>query len=439
MLRHCRCTLLLLSCIAVIGEPRTIAAEVPSADQLQQLGLETKWQGQAVLDVSRDEVRYVTSDEDVIVVQSTAGVVSVFNAEDGRRRWAAQAGRNDEPSQPAVTSDRYVLVVAGPVIYGYDKFTGDQVIEHRLPHLPGAGSGVGTIARDDVRYDYLYVPLSEGSVYAYELRTLLHLNRYGTLPPQVARPFLWRFICKEPIAEPPVFAEESVLVATKSRSLHILNPEGKSLYQLMLNESATTPMATVRDSESSSVLLATGNNLLYDIKLERPAGTRTVSEVSWTLPMDRTVTERPVPVGNHVFVTTTGGGLHDIDRDTGRPVQLPGEGGRTADWYVAGMAGVVAVSKDRVYAVDVTNRLVAIDRATADAGNPDHWVSVDSFEHRFRNAVTDRIYLISSAGEVVCLREQGSEFATYHQNPEKEPIAVEVTEPAPNADAAAEE
>jgi len=435
MLKYCRLYLLLLSCVAAIGFPAIPAADVPSDAQLRRLGLEAHWQGQAVLDVSRDEVRSVTADEDVIVVQSTAGVVSVFNAEDGRRRWAAQVGRNDEPGLPAVTYDRLVLIVAGPVLYGLDKFTGDEVIQHRLQHPASTSPGVGSIEREDLRYDFVYVPLTEGSVYAYDLKTLQHLERYGSLPPQVSRSFEWRFICREAISFPPVTAEETVVFVTDVGNLHILNALGQSQYQFLLEEPGTTPLSVVRDPETSSVLMATGNNLLYNFTVDRPSVAKATAQTDWTYPINRPMTGRPLIVGNNVFVASQDGGLHNLARDTGRLVRLSGDDGRSGDWYVDEIAGVAAVTETRVFAIDQTNRLVAIDRATADPGDVDSRISVAGYEHRYQNAATDRIYLVSSSGEVLCLREQGSEFATYHQNPGKQPIEVDASAPDVAAEA----
>ena len=48
-----------------------------------------------------------------------------------------------------------------------------------------------------------------------------------------------------------------------------------------------------------------------------------------------------------------------------------------------------------------------------------------------RNSVTDRLYLSSTSGRVVCMKESGIDFPIYHQNPKRSPIMPEVAEPAP--------
>jgi hypothetical protein len=56
------------------------------------------------------------------------------------------------------------------------------------------------------------------------------------------------------------------------------------------------------------------------------------------------------------------------------------------------------------------------------------------FTVRYGNELTDRIYLATSRGLVICLRENGQEFPIYHRYPERQPILPEF---APEEDPAA--
>lgn len=412
---------ILLTGLAVLSLSSAVieAADLPPERELNSMGLEVNWLGQAVLNTSRDEVRYVANDEDVIVVQSTAGVVTVFNAEDGRRRWAAQVGRSDEYAMPAVLNDRFVLVVAGPVVHGLDKFSGEELFQHRMPLQPSAGPAITE--------EFFYVPLTGGALYAYSLDTMQQLERYGTLPSLAARPFIWRFISGEEIVSPPTVAENIVAFVTSSSNLHLVNTQGRSEYQFLFNGTSSAALTSVQDPDSSSILTATGDNQLYSVMLTRAEGARTRARIDWRYPLDRTIIRRPVVIGQQVLVVTDGGGLYNISRQTGRPVPVPQPEGRDQDWYVTGITSVVSVSENHIYGIDLTNRLTAIDRATSQVKSQMH---VDSYRHRHQNDLTDRLYLVSNAGEVLCLREPGSEFAVYHQNPSKRPISVDVPDEA---------
>ena len=102
-------------CIAA-DEP--VAAEQPAADSpvveaKSVPPLQTLWEAQAVLNVDRDRVAHLVNDEDVVFVQSTAGVVTAINAETGREMWTAQVGRTDEVAMPATSNAGIVMIVAG--------------------------------------------------------------------------------------------------------------------------------------------------------------------------------------------------------------------------------------------------------------------------------------------------------------------------------------
>ena len=51
--------------------------------------LSKAWESQAVIDPSRDKVVHIGNDEDSVIVQSTAGVVTVFHPESGLEFWSA--------------------------------------------------------------------------------------------------------------------------------------------------------------------------------------------------------------------------------------------------------------------------------------------------------------------------------------------------------------
>ena len=103
---------------------------------LDRYGLKLDWWGQAVLNPSRDRVRYVTLDEEHLFVQATSGVVTAFDNETGRKLWAQQLGPHDSPSFPATSNKNDLLVVSGMMLYSMDKFRGDVNWQVRLPKLP---------------------------------------------------------------------------------------------------------------------------------------------------------------------------------------------------------------------------------------------------------------------------------------------------------------
>ncbi|MCP4857082.1 MAG: PQQ-binding-like beta-propeller repeat protein [Fuerstiella sp.] len=285
-----------------------------STDALQRLGLEVRWNSQSVLNVRRDIVSYVTNDEEVLFVQSSAGVLTAINAENGRRLWTAQVGRTDEAAMAVVSNSDLVLVVAGPSIYGYNKFTGAQLLEFRLPGQPSASPALTE--------NSVFVALHGGAIYAYSLGVLEYLYRYGTLPEDVAVPQLWRFICAEEIIYPPVVGEGAFSFVSEAGNMYTVNTggieKGRARYQLLLDTPASAPLTITDNASSSSVLMLTDDNLAFSFDL-------ITGRNEWTFPLGRPMTLAPVVVGDNVYVVTEDGTLTNISRDEfgGRPVEIP--------------------------------------------------------------------------------------------------------------------
>ena len=475
--------LTLVAGTAALGLSSCVAADLSQAE-LRALGLEVRWTGQAVLDVRRDVVRHVSNDESNIYLQSSGGMLTVLHAENGRKLWSAQIGRNDEPSMAAVTNDDTVLTIIGPVAHAFNKFDGTPLFEYRLAAQP-----MSPPAMNDGAF---FVPVAGGALYAYSLSVLEYHTRYGKLPDTVATPHMWRFICGEVIVHRPVLGERAVAFATEARNLFSVetkgSPPGKTRFQMVLNRPATADLAIADNKGGSSVLMLTGDNRVFSVDLM-------TGKTEWTYPMGRSMVEAPIVIGSEVFVVTKDGSLTMLDRDElspswGRPVEvprylapmyigagmedtaadsdvagvvvknivpgspaemaglLPGDIIRridglevtnvdsarntlselprkaprpvlvsrsgaverlelripTTDWDVRGIEAITAIGRFAVFGIDQANRLVALDKR--DGSNLGR-VNIQGYGVRHHNAVTDQIYLVSSSGEVVCLREIG--------------------------------
>src|SRR6185369_7661624 len=68
------------------------------------------------------------------------------------------------------------------------------------------------------------------------------------------------------------------------------------------------------------------------------------------------------------------------------------------------------------------NNLVILSR---DYGQPLGMFPLDRYTIHLANDRTNRIYIATGAGLVMCLREQGSEFASFHVHPDRRPIMPE--------------
>ena len=385
-----------------------LAARPPSTESLEPIGLEVNWTGQAVLDPARDWIRYVTNDEDLVFVQSSAGVVTALNAEVGRRMWVRQVGRNDAVSMRAVSNSDVLLIVSGPEAFGLDKFTGEEKFRYRLKRLPTAQPAIDDAAA--------YIPLGDGTVYGFSLQTLEHLSRYESLPPGVFQSYLWRFSSNERVEHPPVATDNVIAFASLSKNLHSVSAAGISYYQEFLNESPSAPMSLDLHGERRNIIIATQDRNLFSFDLTR-------GSLAWNVPLERQVTRRPLVVRDRVYLVMNGAGATCVSTQTGNYVWVERGEGATERWFVPRIESIVGVAGDYVYAVDANRRLVAISRET---GAVRGRAPMSGYSLHHQNSATDRLYLASADGELICLKAADSEFATYHQRPELQPLAVDV-------------
>jgi len=293
-----------------------IIYNVPTLKQL--------WESQAVINASRDKVAHIALDEEVVFVQSTAGVVTAMNAESGRRFWASQVGRNDEVAMKGSTDSQMVVIVVGPVIHAFDKFSGNKLFSFRLPNPPSAAPlltkrEVTTGNRTEVTRS-IFVPLADRSIVAYDVDTLQYQASRGTFPPGVLRALDWRFAAGEIIRFAPVAGQERLAFATDVGNIHVVDmlgiAKGKTRFQFLMNSPTTAPLAVVNREDQELLLAACDNNRLFCINL------KTDGSMLWTVPMARPVYEPITVVGNEVFVVSDDDELRKFDLRTGLPVKV---------------------------------------------------------------------------------------------------------------------
>ena len=400
-----RCSML-TAAILLLNLATARTAEIPTTAALHPLGLEVAWTGQATLDRARDQLRHVHNDEELLYVQSSAGVVSAFHAESGRRMWVRQVGRNDEQSMRAVSNSEHVLILAGPVAWGLDKFTGDELFQFRLPGQPAESPAIND--------ESFFVSLSNGTIFSYAIETLKYQERYNSLPPKVALPHSWRFVSSEGVRFAPITLGESLIIATEAGSLHSLSMRGESFFQNFLSQPLSAPLTIDRSGDRNHVIVITKNNYFFSIDM-------VIGDLAWSLPVERSVMQEPLVVENRVYAVVDQVGATCISGQTGQYARVDDD--TDARWIVRGIKAITGINSTHVFGIDRNHRLVAVERLDARIAGR---VSVNDYRVHHMNSLTDRLYLVSTSGELLCLKPANSEFAEYHQRPGREPLNVSV-------------
>lgn len=388
-------SLALLLCLLCGNSGFAQRQTLPSEQILNPLGLTRAWWGRAELDPRQDTVQFLTADETVVYVQSKTGGITAFDAETGKRMWARQLGPSRQAGFAANSNDTEVLITAGLVMYSLDKATGKINWSLDLPHHPSSSPGV-----DD---NQVYVPMSDGSVYSFDLRMIHKLSDAGMLPQWSMRARGWRYQTSRPVLSPPSSDNTLVTFASSSGTLYAVDAKGLKLkFQFEAASPVTTPVAYRGDT----IFICDVDARLYCISA-------VTGITRWTFATSSAVRQQPRPVEDAVFaVAERGGGMYCLDSLTG--VQR---------WRNTEVADFISVSNKRVYAADALGNLLLLNRAEGRQEAPP--LALRDYPIRINNARTDRLYLASPDGLLVCLRETDQKLPIYHLFPDRRPILPE--------------
>lgn len=401
------------SAVATVScTPQTATAQalnmrgVPTAATLSRFGLEVAWSGQAVINPLRDKLEHFTADEELVFAQGTNGVLTAFDAETGHRRWAVRLGSFDGPSYPAVTNEDLVLSVAGTHMYALSKLTGDILWKLRLPGPPSTGPAVDG--------QQVYVGTLDGSVYAFSLRTIRKLYLEQRLPEWSYESVVWRYQAGLEVTSPPIPYEDSVNFASRDGSLYSVTKARRVLnYQFETNAPILAPIAMV----SGSLLMASEDFTFYCINPDNGV-------VHWEFVSGLPIRRAPVALGQTVYIHPERGGLYALDVADGRQ-----------KWWQPRMGDFVSLLNQTVVARDANMDLALLEQ---ESGRLIGRFPAAYYPLHVVNDRSDRIFLGTTSGQILAIREAGRGFPIYHRYPERRPILPEFAPENPEADEAPE-
>jgi outer membrane protein assembly factor BamB len=377
---------LLLSSVAV-------ANDLPDDRDLERIGLTTAWWGQAVVDASQDEIEYLIPDEQIVLAQSRQGLLTAFRADTGRILWSVLLGGPGVRAFPAVMNDVEVVVTAGVKMFSLDKTTGVTRWELRLPSHPSC--------TPEIDENQVYIGTVDGSVYAYDLRIIRQLFSERKLPQYTHFAQVWRY--KTPL-EVVSIASTGTIVNFVSRigSLYGVEARERKLrYQLETNAQITTPLGRGADT----IYLASLDARMLSLDIQ-------TGHLRWIFTSGTPILKQPRVIGNSIYVSPSNFGLFALEAATG------GE-----QWRQLRAESFLASGEKQLYATDALLSLLAVDRAS---GRITGRVSMRQFTVRVPNELTDRIFMATPAGLVVCIHERGQTFPIFHKNPDRRPITPDL-------------
>ena len=390
----------------------SVASELPSSRMLSRFGLERAWWSQATVNPKRDKVKYMVLDEENIYLQGTGGTVTAFDADSGRRLWSVQLGNRDEPIFAGVSNEKHFLAVNGMTLYCIERFKGKVIWELTLPAMPSVGPSV-----DD---QHIYIGTLEGSMYSLDLRKIDELYHKSLLPQWSYQAIRWRYQTSKEITTKAYSTGRLVNFASRNGSLYAVGATERDLtWQFETSAPITAPLAATNDS----LILASEDYFVYCLN-------RNNGLVRWEFASGFPIRKAPIVIENDLYIMPDRGGVFNLAIHTGEE-----------KWERPGITDLLGATKSRLFGSDVTGNIVLLQRST---GRPLGTLPLRSFSVRLQNDRTDRLFLATPSGLVMCLREQGSEFSRFHKHPERSPIMPDVepdepTPPVPMSDAPADQ
>ncbi|MBX3439559.1 MAG: PQQ-binding-like beta-propeller repeat protein [Planctomycetaceae bacterium] len=374
-------------------------SSLPTQRELERFGLERGWWSQATLNPANDRLVYLTADEENVYAQSRGGIVTAFDAESGKRLWARLLGPADAPSFPAVTNADQLLVATGMNMYAVNKFNGRLLWRLNLPHHPTTSPGVSD--------KHAFIGTLDGSAYAFNLATIRQLFQDQLLPEWSDVSTVWRFRAGGAVSSPPVTSGLQVNFTSEDGSLYSVDVNDGSLrFQFETNGAIRTPIARNQDS----LFVASEDVRLFSINSQN-------GKLRWTFISGTPILKEPQVIGQQVFVTPQMGGLYALDTFNG-----------SVQWHQTRATEFLAATTDSLFASDDLGHVLVLSR---NDGAITGAIPMRGMSVRVNNDRTDRVYIACPTGLVICLRQRGSEFPTYHLFPDRQPMLPEFSDDAP--------
>lgn len=370
--------------------PRQLGRTIPSATELAAHGLEKQWWAQAGFDPTSDKLKSITADEDNVYVVSDRGSITAFDAESGERLWVVLLGSDIAPVLQPVSNSKQVLTAAGTMLVAINKFEGDIEWQFRLRGQPATAPSV-----DDSN---VYVGTLDGKVYAYNLRQVKQLFDDGKMPEYSYNAQVWTYRAPSAVSSPPGTTGSTVDFASRSGIFTAVSASDRRLQFLF--ETDGEIVAPVARTEKYAIIPSTDRNV-YCINSRN-------GQVQWTFASGLPVFEQPTVVNGRVFIEPKTLGLFQLDLTTGR-----------RQWTQPLAKTFLSSTPEYVYAVDSLDNLLKL---SAKNGQLVTTLPLNGYRFHVSNNRTDRIFMATSTGLVLSMREANRAFPIYHRYPERRPL-----------------
>jgi outer membrane protein assembly factor BamB len=305
-----------------------------------------------------------------IVTLASNGILEVIDAETGLVYWKTEFGDTRlEMFGPGV-SDDYIVVTNGNHLYAFDLLNGGMINSRSLPFTPtGSPSIAGTKA---------VIPSIDGRLMAYDI-----------VDPKKF-PVVLRSGNENRLGVTHSIDRNFISWPTGSK-LFIAKAEGPKLWtsismsEAVSNTAAATPNGFVFSGREGTIVhcnVERNDSILWKTRLALP------------------VSQSPIVNQDVVLIATDNGMLYGFDLQTGVEIW---------DKPISNINRLVGISKEHAYAINSSNQLVTIQLSNGQ----ERFRTSSVVPNAIPNAKNDRLYFVTSQGQLTCLREPEAIYPTF--------------------------
>jgi outer membrane protein assembly factor BamB len=374
------------------------SSTLPSRTALGRVGLEKNWYTVAPLGDVTERVLRISLAEGDLFVQTNRGLVHAYDAESGRLKWTHRLGYATAAANPvSVNSDR-VFVTNSKELHCLDRATGTEVWQVRLDDHPSSPT-----AADE---ETVVVGLSNGKVSAYSIRD--HSKDKPKAGYSAATNlFNWKTNGK--VTGRPIPADKVVAFASQDGRVYSARIDPPTLlFRFLAGGPVVASMGTL---DTRTLLAPSMDYNLYALDLF-------TARTKWIYAAGAPIDQQPLVAGDDIFVINQRGVLASVNAATGQ-----------AHWRLdPGPGQLVSVGRDRVYVVTPDHELEIVDRHsgrllfTAQATFERAGLNLRDYTLFLTNRFTDRLYMATPSGLILCLREAGEPDPMLLRDPKRLPF-----------------
>lgn len=404
---------LVAASVAAQGLSRTYTEPaVPPREVLDRLNLKMAWRVYLPMEKRRERIFSVHLLDDQMLIQTLAGAVFALDPFTGAMQWRAQFGVPYAVSQPLGFNADTVFAVNGTDLFVLNRKTGLMENDFDLPYSPAAAP-----VADESQ---IYLSLGTGRIHAFALPRAIAAAAIarGEKPPseqpdrrstlgvagralQAVGPLssglqagvqssgkphltkVWEYQVGSRLEQTPLVTPEFLLLAGSNGSLAALSKfSRRELYHFQGDAPVSAPLG--QHGELAYMAQQDFNVYALDIVTGR---------MLWRFLGAGPILRKPAVTDSDVYIAPERAGLARLDRSTG-----------FATWQNSTAEAFLASNPKFVYATDTSGRLLVLDRSRGI--QLAIYEGTRDFVFPIPNELTDRIYLASNDGLIVCLHDR---------------------------------